>query len=222
MSSELSVGGKLAKAATALLNEMDPDTFLHGIEPLKAALEGWTMAKTTPNDTALRRAGLYLDGLAHNGCNEVKTLRRLVVAAQQQGEPIAWMLEGMVGGNELAFQKSDLQDVQNRYGGEFVPLARHPVAQSVMQSMETAPRDGTHILVKYIVTQYVREPWLPRHGEYFRGDYRPVGHKWEEFWFVDGKFETWGGTDKTRTINGGGEPIGWVPLPHDKTPEVKS
>lgn len=97
-----------------------------------------------------------------------------------------------------------------------------PMAQSVMQSMETAPRDGTHILVKHIVTHYVREPWLPRPGEYSHGEYRPVGHKWEEFWFVDGKFEAWGGTDKTRTINGGGEPIGWVPLPYDKTPEVKS
>lgn len=61
MSSELSVGGKLAK-------------------PVDLA----------PNETALRRAGLYLDGLAHNGCNEVKTLRRLVVAAQLQGEAVAW------------------------------------------------------------------------------------------------------------------------------------
>lgn len=36
------------------------------------------------NDTALRRAGLYLDRLVPNGCNEVKTLRRLVAAAQRQ------------------------------------------------------------------------------------------------------------------------------------------
>lgn len=219
MSNELSVGGKLAKAATALLNEMDPDTFLHGIEPLKLALEGWAMAKTTPNDTALRRAGAYLNGLAHNGCNEVKTLRRLVAAAQCV-DPTAWMLEGMVGGSELAFQPSDLQDGQNRYGGELVPLYRRAAELVGMQGMETAPRDGTHILVKYIVTHYVRERGRP--GEYHFGEYRPVGHKWEEFWFVDGKFQTWSGTDSCRSINGGGEPIGWVPLPHDKTPEVKS
>ena len=273
MSSELSVGGKLAKAATALLNEMDPDTFLHGIEPLKAALEGWAMAKTTPSDTALRRAGLYLDGLTHNGCNEVKTLRRLVVAAQQQGEPIAWMLEGMVGGNELAFQRSDLQDGQNRYGGELVPLCRQtvavvpagwklvpiqptremleaigegatdknlargraidawstmldaapfvpPVSEPVgMQSMETAPRDGTHILVKYIVTHYVREPRPSPFGGFGYGEYRPVGQAWAEYWFADGKFQVWSGTDKTRSINGGGEPIGWAPIPGDKAPE---
>lgn len=45
MSSELSVGGELAKAATELLNEMDPDTYLAGIEPLRLALENWSMAK---------------------------------------------------------------------------------------------------------------------------------------------------------------------------------
>lgn len=81
MSNELSVGGKLAEAATALLNEMDQDTRLAGIEPLKLALEGWAMTKTLPIDTALRRAGLYLNGQVL-GCNEVKTLRRMVATAQ--------------------------------------------------------------------------------------------------------------------------------------------
>jgi hypothetical protein len=38
--------------------------------------------------------------------------------------PAAWMLEGMVGGNELTFQQCDLQEEQNRYGGEFVALYR--------------------------------------------------------------------------------------------------
>lgn len=41
--------------------------------------------RSKPNDTALRRAGLYLKG-QDNGCNEVKTLRQLVAAAQYQGE----------------------------------------------------------------------------------------------------------------------------------------
>lgn len=40
------------------------------------------------------------------------------------GIPTAWMLEGMVGGSDLAFQKHDLQEEQNRYGGEFVALYR--------------------------------------------------------------------------------------------------
>jgi len=38
--------------------------------------------------------------------------------------PAAWMLEGMIGGSELTFQQSDLQEEQNRYGGEFVALYR--------------------------------------------------------------------------------------------------
>ena len=42
---ELSLGGELAKAATGLLNEIDPDTFLHGIDPLRKALEAWAMGK---------------------------------------------------------------------------------------------------------------------------------------------------------------------------------
>lgn len=45
---ELSLGGELAKAATDLLNEMDPDTFPHGIEPLKKALEAWAMGGPAP------------------------------------------------------------------------------------------------------------------------------------------------------------------------------
>ncbi|WP_395601176.1 hypothetical protein AB4P95_30155 (plasmid) [Pseudomonas sp. A1437] len=101
----------------------------------------------------------------------------------------------------------------------FVPPVSEPVG---IQSMETAPRDGTHILVKYIVTHYVREPRPSPFGGFGHGEYRPVGHKWEEFRFVDGKFQTWSGTDKSRSINGGGEPIGWAPIPGDKAPEPRA
>lgn len=91
MSNSLSVGDELAKAATALLNEMDPDTYLSGIAPLKLALEDWAMAKTLPSDIALRRAARYLNGRGNgNGCNEVKTLQRLVEAAQCQDTPKAY------------------------------------------------------------------------------------------------------------------------------------
>ena len=83
-------------------------------------------------------------------------------------------------------------------------------APAVMQPMDTAPRDGTHILIKYVVTQYT-----DGNGRHRFKDYRPVGHKWAEFWFVDGKFEPWSGCNETRSINGGGEPIGWAPLPQE-------
>lgn len=88
-----------------------------------------------------------------------------------------------------------------------------PFTLPVMQGMETAPRDGTHILVKYIVTHYIRETRPSPFGGFGHGEYRPVGHKWEEFLFVAGKFQAWSGTDGIRSIGGGGEPIGWAPLP---------
>lgn len=41
-------------------------------------------------------------------------------------EPVAWMLEGSVGGSSLDFQTSDLLDTQNRHGGVLVPLYLRP------------------------------------------------------------------------------------------------
>lgn len=91
----------------------------------------------------------------------------------------------------------------------------------VMQGMETAPRNGTHILVKYIVTQYVRDPRPSSFGGFGHGEYRPVGHAWAEYWYSDGEFKVWCGTNEISSINGGGEPVGWVPMPHEKTPESR-
>jgi hypothetical protein len=79
---------------------------------------------------------------------------------------------------------------------------------SEMQPMETAPRDGTHILIKYVVSHYTDGD-----GRHRFKDYRPVGHKWAEFRFVDGEFRPWAGTDRVNQIGGGGEPVGWAPLP---------
>lgn len=44
----LSLGGEVAKAATALLNEIAPDTELASIAPLKLALENWAIDSQAP------------------------------------------------------------------------------------------------------------------------------------------------------------------------------
>lgn len=92
----------------------------------------------------------------------------------------------------------------------FVPGAAEPVK---MLDMESAPRDGTHILIKHVVSHYTDGGGRHRFKEY-----RPVGHKWAEFWFVDGEFKPWTGTDKVNQIGGGGEPIGWAPIPGEQAP----
>jgi|GEM_PF-6418069 len=57
--------------------------------------------QAVPSDTALRRAGLFLDSL-DSGCKEVQTLRRLIAAAPQPSEGVEqeWTvcLVGMRGG----------------------------------------------------------------------------------------------------------------------------
>ena len=53
--------------------------------------------------------------------------------AQAEQQPVAWMLEGAVGGSCLEFQQSDLFDSQRRYGGCMVPLYAAPIAQTAPQ-----------------------------------------------------------------------------------------
>jgi len=53
--------------------------------------------------------------------------------AQTEQQPIAWMLEGAVGGSCLEFQQSDLFDSQRSYGGCMVPLYTAPIAQTAPQ-----------------------------------------------------------------------------------------
>ncbi len=53
--------------------------------------------------------------------------------------PVAWMLDGAVGGSTLDFQISDLLDSQNRYGGVMVPLYRaRPAPAGVVDMLRKA------------------------------------------------------------------------------------
>lgn len=60
-------------------------------------------------------------------------------------EPVAWMLEGSVGGSSLDFQISDLLDTQNRHGGVLVPLYRHPHRSFVLPERIIGQQHGDKI-----------------------------------------------------------------------------
>lgn len=78
-----------------------------------------------------------------------------------------------------------------------------------MQSMESAPRDGTRILIKSNISHYLKGP--PHYG------YQVVGTEWLECWYVDGKFIKWCGTETSRST-GSIDPLGWAPVPLNEAP----
>ena len=71
-----------------------------------------------------------------------------------------------------------------------------------MNPMDTAPRDGSRILINAKVWHYDRR----------RNRYVEAGEQWVDCWFVDGKFIEWCGNPRTRSTSAI-DPIGWAPLP---------
>lgn len=74
------------------------------------------------------------------------------------------------------------------------------------QPIETAPQDGTRVLIKSGVYDWARD----RHGHRF---HKLVGSVWTECRFIDGRWHEWAGTEN-RTVYGGSiNPLAWAPLP---------
>ncbi|RUT30865.1 hypothetical protein WG29040_23285 [Pseudomonas sp. PAMC 29040] len=95
----------------------------------------------------------------------------------------------------------------DRFGIIAAPFVPPISEQAEMQSMETAPRDGTRILIKNKASLF----------ECKLREYQVVGSQWLECWFVDGKFQRWCGDEKTRST-GAVDPMGWAPLPDTQAP----
>ncbi len=74
----------------------------------------------------------YTDNASQNALAK-RIAELLTRPAQTEHQPVAWMLEGAVGGSCLEFQQSDLFDSQRRYGGCMVPLYAAPIAQTAPQ-----------------------------------------------------------------------------------------
>jgi hypothetical protein len=71
------------------------------------------------------------------------------------------------------------------------------------QRMESAPRDGTRILIQQRV----------HHFSSALHKYVPAGTQWIECRFVDGAFKEWCGNNRTQST-GSIDPIAWAPLPN--------
>lgn len=76
--------------------------------------------------------------------------------------------------------------------------------------MHDAPTDGTRVLIKATVFGFVPE----RHGSSFR-IHKPVGTRWVECRFHDGRWQEWCGT-ANRQSTAAIQPIDWAPLPEGK------
>jgi hypothetical protein len=78
-----------------------------------------------------------------------------------------------------------------------------------MEPMETAPTDGTRVLIQAVCYGFVPN----RQG--FRS-HRAIGSRWVECRFKDGRWQEWVGTDNrqsTATVT----PLAWAPLPGVQT-----
>ncbi|MNJ38422.1 hypothetical protein D3C77_332690 [compost metagenome] len=73
--------------------------------------------------------------------------------------PTAWMLEGMIGGDDLAFQKTDLIECQNRYGGSFVALYRRDSAEhlaKLLRSYDESPTSQKWIDIQQLAREILK------------------------------------------------------------------
>lgn len=66
------------------------------------------------------------------------------------GEPVAWMLDGSVGGSSLEFQITDLLEIQNRHGGCLVPLfvAQPAPVAVVPDGWKLVPVEPTELMIR--------------------------------------------------------------------------
>lgn len=71
-----------------------------------------------------------------------------------------------------------------------------------MQPMDTAPIDGTHVLVKQQLM----------HWSTFHMTYVKAGTAVQEAWFDDGRWKLWRGSVDTSTTEAC-LPLGWWPMP---------
>lgn len=75
-----------------------------------------------------------------------------------------------------------------------------------MISMESAPRDGTRVMVKCNVLLFNRDRWK----------YEVAGQRWAEMWFDGKDWQPWSGsTSVTSTASisdAGGHALGWAPV----------
>lgn len=74
------------------------------------------------------------------------------------------------------------------------------------QPMETAPQDGTRILIKSGVYEWS----LDKHRHRY---HRLVGSVWMECRFKDGRWAEWAGTENRMVCGGSINPLAWAPLP---------
>lgn len=177
----------------------NPEVNVSGYQDLYASTAAQILATAAPDP-------VFITSLNSAPVRKLAERIAIAVAGDEQLGGGCDLSAGMFGTRlsalvvELAAQEADLYAAQDQVAGlQELMSAQGP------QPMDTAPTDGTRVLIHTEVYHYSAD----RYGVC---DWRKIGTQWLEARFTDSKWVEWCGNEKTSSTNTL-NPIEWAPRP---------